>query len=111
MRERHRRTADDFPPEVMRLFDQYVHGLIDRRGFLKGAAAFAGSAGAAGLLAALTPDFAAAQQIAPADARLKTEYVTFRRRRDTAKAAATSCVPPTRPARCPWCWWCTRTVA
>lgn len=72
-----RQTAQDFHPEVMRLFDQYVHGLIDRRGFLKGAAAFAGSTGAAGLLAALTPDFAAAQQIAPTDARLKTEFVSF----------------------------------
>lgn len=72
-----RQTANDFPPEVMRLFDQYVHGLIDRRGFLKGAAAFAGSAGAAGLLAALSPNFAAAQQIAPDDPRLATEYLTF----------------------------------
>jgi carboxymethylenebutenolidase len=72
-----RQTAQDFHPEVMRLFDQYVHGLIDRRGFLKGAAAFAGSTGAAGLLAALTPNFAAAQQIAPEDARLKTEHLDF----------------------------------
>lgn len=72
-----RLTPQDFHPEVMRLFDQYVHGLIDRRGFLKGAAAFAGSTGAAGLLAALSPNFAAAQQITPDDARLKTEHTTF----------------------------------
>ena len=72
-----RQTAQDFHPEVMRLFDQYVHGLIDRRCFLKGAAAFAGSTGAAGLLAALVPNFAAAQQIAPTDARLQTEFVNF----------------------------------
>ncbi len=76
MHEQHK-TANDFHPEVMRLFDQYVHGLIDRRGFLKGAASFAGSAGAAGLLAALSPNFAAAQQIAPADPRLKAEFVNF----------------------------------
>ena len=25
--------ARDFDPEVLRLFDQYVHGGIDRRGF------------------------------------------------------------------------------
>ena len=56
-----RSTANDFDPAVMRLFDQYVHGDIDRRGFLQGAARFAvGSAGAAGLLAALAPQFAAA---------------------------------------------------
>ena len=66
-----RSTADDFDPAVMRLFDQYVHGDIDRRGFLQGAARFAaGSAGAAGLLAALTPQFSAAQQVVPDDKRL-----------------------------------------
>ena len=59
-----RRKASDFDPEVLKLFDQYVHGIIDRRGFLTGAARFAvGAAGASGLLAALAPNFAAAQQI------------------------------------------------
>ena len=72
-----RPSARDFHPEVMRLFDAYVHGLIDRRGFLKGAAVFAGSTGAAGLLAALAPNFAAAQQVAPNDARLETQYPGF----------------------------------
>ena len=27
--------ASDFDPEVLGLFDQYVHGDLDRRGFLK----------------------------------------------------------------------------
>ena len=36
-----RQTARDFDPRVMQLFDQYVHGLIDRRGFLQGASALA----------------------------------------------------------------------
>ena len=73
-----RPTADDFDPAVMRLFDQYVHGDIDRRGFLQGAARFAaGSAGAAGLLAALAPQFATAQQVAADDKRLSTRYVEF----------------------------------
>lgn len=31
--DRPRRTARDFHPEVLRLFDRYVHGGIDRRGF------------------------------------------------------------------------------
>ena len=48
-----RSTANDFDPAVMRLFDQYVHGDIDRRGFLDKAAKFAvGGLTAAGLLAA-----------------------------------------------------------
>lgn len=73
-----RKTADDFDPEVLRLFDQYVHGDIDRRGFLLGAARFAaGATTAAGLLAALTPQFAMAQQVKPDDKRLKAEYLEF----------------------------------
>ena len=73
-----RLQAGDFDPEVLRLFDQYVHGLIDRRGFLAGAARFAvGTAGAVGLLAALNPRFAAAQQVKPDDARLATKRVEF----------------------------------
>jgi len=73
---RRRLTAADFDPEVLRLFDQYVHGGIDRRGFLDRAARYA-TAGttAAGLLAALSPDFAHAQKVAPNDARTRTESV------------------------------------
>ena len=74
-----RSKACDFDPEVLRLFDQYVHGMIDRRGFLVGAARFAaGAAGAAGLLAALTPQFAAAQQVKPDDSRLSAKYIEFK---------------------------------
>ncbi|MEZ5461741.1 dienelactone hydrolase family protein [Dokdonella sp.] len=73
-----RKTAKDFDPEVLRLFDQYVHGMIDRRGFLKGAARFAvGASTAAGLLAALSPRFAEAQKVKPDDARLVTRYMEF----------------------------------
>jgi carboxymethylenebutenolidase len=73
-----RLTARDFDPEVMRLFDHYVHGRIDRRGFLDGAARYA-KAGvtAAMLLEALNPKFAQAQQIKPDDARLAARYVEF----------------------------------
>jgi carboxymethylenebutenolidase len=70
--------ASDFHPEVLRLFDQYVHGLIDRRGFLEGATRFAlGGATAAGLLEALSPRFAWAQKVAGNDPRLKAEFVEF----------------------------------
>jgi carboxymethylenebutenolidase len=71
-----RKTADDFQPEVLQLFDRYVHGDLSRRGFLESATRVAGSAAAAaGLLAALTPQFAQAQQVAPRDARLQTRYL------------------------------------
>ncbi len=73
-----RKKASDFDPEVLRLFDQYVHGGIDRRGFLTGAARFAvGATTAAGLLAALSPQFAAAQQVKPDDKRLSATYIEF----------------------------------
>ena len=73
-----RNKAGDFDPEVLRLFDQYVHGLIDRRGFLSGAARFAvGATTAAGLLAALSPQFAAAQQVKPDDERLTVRHIEF----------------------------------
>ena len=72
------RKASDFDPEVLRLFDQYVHGGIDRRGFLIGAARFAvGASGAAALLAALSPQFASAQEVAPNDARIAAKYIEF----------------------------------
>ena len=73
-----RLTAKDFDQELLVLFDAYVHGHLDRRGFLKGAQKFA-TAGvtAVGLLAALSPDFAAGQQVPKDDARLKTEYVSY----------------------------------
>ncbi len=73
-----RLNASDFAPEVLSLFDKYVHGGIDRRCFLDGAAKFAvGGVTAAGLLEALSPKFAQAQQVPPSDARIRTEPVEF----------------------------------
>ncbi len=70
-------TARDFDPELLILFDAYVHGDLDRRGFLSKARKYAkAGATAAGLLAALSPDFARGQQVAPDDTRLKTEWAT-----------------------------------
>lgn len=72
-----RKTADDFDPEVLKLFDQYVHGQITRRGFLTSASKYAvGGVTAAGLLSALSPSFAA-QVVAPTDARIKARYVEY----------------------------------
>ncbi|QDL52702.1 dienelactone hydrolase family protein [Rhodoferax aquaticus] len=71
-----RKTAQDFDQELLILFDAYVHGTIDRRGFLERAQKFAvGGATAVGLLAALSPNFAMGQVIAPTDARVKTQMV------------------------------------
>jgi carboxymethylenebutenolidase len=73
-----RLTAADFDQELLILFDAYVHGDIDRRGFLDGARKFAvGGLTAAGLLAALSPQFAAAQVVSRDDPRITTERVEF----------------------------------
>ena len=73
-----RLTAADFDQELLILFDAYVHGGIDRRGFLERAQKFAvGGVTAAGLLAALSPNFAAAQVVPKDDRRLRTEMLSF----------------------------------
>ncbi len=73
-----RKTAADFDPEVLILFDAYVHGALDRRGFLDKAAKYAvGGVTATMLLDDLSPKFAEAQQVTRDDARLKAEVVSY----------------------------------
>ncbi len=73
-----RKTAADFAPQVLRLFDQYVHGLITRQDFLRDAAPFAPAGGSAEtLLEALNPRFAEARQVAPDDARLRARMLEY----------------------------------
>ena len=73
-----RKTAADFDQELLILFDAYVHGGIDRRGFLERAQKFAvGGLTASMLLASLSPDFAAAQVVPKDDARLKTQMLEY----------------------------------
>jgi carboxymethylenebutenolidase len=73
-----RKSASDFDPELLDLFDQYVHGGVDRRQFLERASRFAvGGVTAAALLESLCPDYAWAQQVAADDARLRTEYASY----------------------------------
>ncbi|MGE0360249.1 MAG: dienelactone hydrolase family protein [Vicinamibacterales bacterium] len=73
-----RKTVADFDPQVLILFDAYVHGALDRRGFLDKAAKYAvGGVTASMLLDQLNPKFAEAQQVAKNDPRLKAEYVEY----------------------------------
>ena len=73
-----RKTASDFHPEVLKLFDKYVHGAIPRREFLKGASQYAvAGLTAEALLTALAPAFAQAQQVKPEDSRIKASYEEF----------------------------------
>jgi carboxymethylenebutenolidase len=73
-----RKQASDFDQDLLNLFDQYVHGMVDRRGFLEKAARFAvGGVTALMLLEALSPKFAEAQQVAKDDKRLKTSSLEY----------------------------------
>ena len=73
-----RKHASDFPPEVLKLFDGYVHGWISRRDFLDRAGKFAvGGFTAAAMLESLRPNYAFAQQVARDDARIRTEYLAY----------------------------------
>ena len=73
-----RKTTADFDPDLLVLFDAYVHGHVDRRGFLDRAGKFAvGGVTAGMLLDSLSPKFAEAQKVAKDDARIKAEYVEY----------------------------------
>lgn len=73
-----RMKASDFPPEVLKIFDGYVHGRISRRQFIDEAGKYAvGGFTAVAMLEALRPNYAWAQQVAKDDARIKTEYATY----------------------------------
>ena len=73
-----RLTARDFAPELLELYDGYVHGRISRRQFLDRAGIFAvGGLTAAGLLAALSPDYALAQQVQFTDPEIVAEYIRY----------------------------------
>jgi carboxymethylenebutenolidase len=72
-----RKKASDYPQELLNLFDRYVHGELDRRGFLDQARSFATKGlTAAAILESLRPNYAWAQQVPKDDSRLKVEYAT-----------------------------------
>jgi carboxymethylenebutenolidase len=73
-----RKTVSDYHPEVLKLFDGYVHGTLSRRDFLDRAGKYAvGGFTAAAMLESLKPDFALAQQVVPTDARIRAQYLEY----------------------------------
>jgi carboxymethylenebutenolidase len=70
-----RRTV---PAEAIELYNQYIHGEISRRDFLRGAQQFAVAGLTAGaIVEALMPNYAEAQQVSRTDERIKASYVTL----------------------------------
>ncbi len=70
-------TRAQMPPEAIEAYNLYIHGEIDRRSFFDrlGKVTVAGM-GVTAMAEALMPNYAAAQQVSPTDARLKTSYET-----------------------------------
>jgi carboxymethylenebutenolidase len=66
-------TQTEIDQQVFNLYDEYCHGRIDRREFLKRA----GALGALGFAISLLPDYARAQTISFTDSRIKAHYVTY----------------------------------
>jgi carboxymethylenebutenolidase len=96
-------NTKELHPEVWKLFDKYVHGLIDRRGFLDGTAKYAvGGMTAVGILEALRPNYAEAQiQVPKDDKRLKSEYVEYPSPSGYGKARALLTRPANASGRLP----------
>jgi len=81
-----RKRASDYPPEVLELFDGYVHSALSRREFLERAAKYAvGGLTALAMLESLSPNYAWAEQISKSDARLATQYLDFPSPKGTEK--------------------------
>lgn len=70
-------TKQTVPREAIDAYNLFVHGEIDRRSFMDRVNKVAVSAvAAAAIVDQLMPNYAAAQQVSPTDARLKTEWIT-----------------------------------
>lgn len=73
-----RKTAKDFPQELLDLYDYYAHGKITKREFLDKAGNFTlGGITAAILLNQLSPNYAFAEQVAIDDADIVSDRITY----------------------------------
>ena len=105
-------TQLEIDQRVFDLYDEYCHGRIDRREFLRRAASITALGGAGLAMAqALLPRYAQAQTISFTDPRIKAQLrdLSVARRQLRTPCAATWCSRRAR-ARSRRCWWCTRTA-
>jgi len=95
-----RKTVKDFHPEVLKLFDGYVHGRVTRREFLDLAAKFAvGGVSAAAMLESLRPNFALAQQVPETDPRVRAAMMEYPSPKGSGKMKGYLAQPAAAPAK------------
>lgn len=92
--------------KVFDLFDEYVHGIIDRRAFLDRAGKLAAVGATAGLSAtalldALNPRFAEAQQVPRNDKRIQVESISYDAPAGTGKVRGELAKPAHAPGKLP----------
>ena len=68
-------TQSDIDRRIFELYDEYCHGRLDRRAFLRRAATV--TAGGLAMAQALLPRYADAQTISFTDSRIKARYVGY----------------------------------
>ena len=72
-----RKTANEYPQELLDLFHEYQHGDMDRRTFMNHVGRFAvGGLTAAAIFESLTPNYVWAQTVDPNDKEIKVLYET-----------------------------------
>ena len=70
-------TRPKMPSEAVELYNLFIHGVISRRAFMNGVQKFAvGGLTTAAVVEALMPDYAAGQQVAKNDDRIKSTFET-----------------------------------
>ncbi|MBI1391703.1 MAG: dienelactone hydrolase family protein [Alphaproteobacteria bacterium] len=72
-----RKTAKDFSPALLEIYDGYVHGRLTKREFLDRATLLVGAGAAAGVLAALQPNYALANEVSPDDPAIVTKRIKY----------------------------------
>jgi carboxymethylenebutenolidase len=77
MGDRMEARTSKIPAEAVDLYTQFIHGDISRRAFFDGVSKYAvGGLTAAGIVGALMPKYAEAQQVRPDDNRITATYET-----------------------------------
>ncbi len=73
-----RKSAHQFDQRILNLYDDFAHGRLTRREYMKALAAFAvGGLTVEALELSLAPNYAWAEQVASDDPRIKTETITY----------------------------------